>query len=349
MNTKVGIIKGEKEDEIRIKEAAEFIKAGGTVAFPTETVYGLGADALNAEAVEKIFKAKGRPQDNPLIIHVASKNIEAYAKEIPEVANRLIEKFWPGPLTIILRKKDIIPNVTSANLDSIGIRMPNNQIARKLIEFSNTTIAAPSANISGRPSPTDFQRCIEDLDGKIDYILGGDQSDIGVESTIVDCTINPPMVLRPGGITLEMLREIDSRIGIDKAIMQKPNKDLKPKAPGMKYRHYAPNAKVTIILGERKKTVEKIKEMVHYNIENSKKVCILTVEENAKEYTEGISIILGSGKELSTVARSLFEALRKCDDLKADVILAEGYEEKGFGVAIMNRLNKAAGFDVIEV
>lgn len=349
MITKVSIIKDDKEDEIKIKEAAEFIKNGGTVVFPTETVYGLGADALNAKAVEKIFKAKGRPQDNPLIIHVSSKNIEAYVEEIPEVANQLIEKFWPGALTIILRKKNIIPDITSANLKSIGIRMPDNEIARKLIELSNTTIAAPSANISGRPSPTDVQRCIEDLDGKVDCILGGIKSDIGVESTIVDCTLDPPMVLRPGGITLEMLREVDPRIEIDKAIMEKPKEDFKPKAPGMKYKHYAPNAKVTIISGERKKTIEKMKEIVHYNIEKGKKVCILTVEENVKEYTEGISIVLGSTKDLSTIARSLFEALRKCDDLGADLILAEGYEEKGVGIAIMNRLNKAAGFDIIEV
>jgi L-threonylcarbamoyladenylate synthase len=347
--TKVNIIKEDKEDEIKIKEAAEFIRNGGTVVFPTETVYGLGADALNAKAVEKIFKAKGRPQDNPLIIHVSSKNIEAYAEEIPKIANELIERFWPGPLTIILRKKDIIPDVTSANLNSIGIRMPNDEIARKLIELSNTAIAAPSANISGRPSPTDFQRCLEDLDGKVDCILGGAQSDIGVESTIVDCTVDPPMVLRPGGITLEMLREVDSRIQIDKAVMKKPTDGLKPKAPGMKYKHYAPNAKVTIISGERKKTIEKVKEMVHYNIENGKKVCILTVEENEKEYTEGITIVLGNRKNLSTVARNLFEALRKCDDFQADLILAEGYEEVGVGIAIMNRLNKAAGFDTIEV
>lgn len=257
MKTKLSIIKSIQEDEEKIKEAAEFIKNGGTVVFPTETVYGLGADALNSRAVEKIFKAKGRPQDNPLIIHVSSKNIEAYVKEIPEVANKLISKFWPGPLTIILKKKDIVPKITSANLDSIGVRMPDNEIARKLIELSNTPIAAPSANISGRPSPTDFQRCVEDLDGKVDYILGGSRSDIGVESTIVDCTVVPPVVLRPGGITLEMLREVDSRIEIDKAIMQKPTENLKPKAPGMKYRHYAPNAKVTIISGERKKLLKR--------------------------------------------------------------------------------------------
>jgi len=349
VETKFSIIKDVKEDEEKIREAAEFIKNGGTVVFPTETVYGLGADALNATAVEKIFKAKGRPQDNPLIIHVSSKDIEPYVMEIPEVANKLINKFWPGPLTIILKKKDIIPNVTSADLNSIGIRMPDNEIARKLIELSNTTIAAPSANISGRPSPTDFQRCVEDLDGKVDCILGGMQSDVGVESTIVDCTVIPPIVLRPGGITLEMLKEIESSIEIDRAIMEKPKEGLKPKAPGMKYKHYAPNAKVTIISGERKKTIEKIKEMVHYNIEKGKKVCILTVEENVMEYTEGDCIVMGSMFNLATIAKSLFEALRKCDDLKADLILAEGYKEEGLGIAIMNRLNKAAGFDIIDV
>lgn len=349
MKTKVYIINDVKEDEAKIKEAAEIVKNGGTVVFPTETVYGLGADALNASAVKKIFHAKGRPQDNPLIIHVASKNIDLYVKEVPDVARRLMEKFWPGPLTLILKKNNVIPSVTSANLESIGIRMPDNEIARKLIELSDTTIAAPSANISGRPSPTDFQRCIEDLNEKVDCILGGEKSNIGVESTIVDCTIVPPVVLRPGGITLEMLRGVDPEIQIDKAIMEKPKANLKPKAPGMKYKHYAPNAKVTIISGERKKTIEKIREMVHYNRENGKKVCILTVEENVKEYTEGLSVVMGSSKDLSTVARGLFEALRKCDDLGADLILAEAYEEKGVGIAIMNRLKKAAGFDIIEV
>lgn len=349
MKTQISIINNINEDENKIKEAAEIIRKGGIVAFPTETVYGLGADALNKDAVKKIFEAKGRPQDNPLIIHVASKNIDAYVKEIPKVAMELVNKFWPGPLTIILKKKDIIPDLTSACLDSIGIRMPSNEIAQKLIELSNTTIAAPSANISGRPSPTDVERCIEDLDGKVDFILGGEHSEVGVESTIVDCTVDPPLVLRPGGITLEMLREIDCRIKIDEAIMQKPKEGLKPKAPGMKYRHYAPKAKVTIISGNRKKTIEKIKEMVHYNIEKDKKVCILTVEENKNEYIEGINVSLGSLSDLSTVAKNLFESLRKCDDLGADLILAEGYEEKGVGIAIMNRLNKAAGFDIIEV
>lgn len=349
MDTKVSEIKSAVEDEYKIGEAAQIIKNGGLVAFPTETVYGLGADALNEEAVKKIFIAKGRPQDNPLIVHVSSKNIEAYVKEIPDIAKKLINKFWPGPLTIILNKKDIIPNVTSANLPSVGIRMPDNDIARKLIELSGTVIAAPSANISGRPSPTDLERCVEDLNGRVDYIIGGCNSKIGVESTIVDCTVNPPLVLRPGGITLEMLKELDSRIEIDEAVMKKPSENLKPKAPGMKYRHYAPKAKVTIISGNRKNTVEKIKEMVNYNIEKQKKVCILTVEENENEYNQGIKIVLGSLSDLTTVAKNLFEALRKCDDLGADLILAEAYEKKGVGVAIMNRLNKAAGFDIINV
>lgn len=348
MQTKVIEVKGEL-DKKEIKYGADVIKNGGIVAFPTETVYGLGADALNEEAVKKIFIAKGRPQDNPLIVHVASNDINAYVKEVPEIAKKLMDRFWPGPLTIILKKNDIIPDVTSANLDTIGIRMPDNEIARELIKLSNTVIAAPSANISGRPSPTDLQRCVEDLDGRVDCIIGGDDSKIGVESTIIDCTVDIPIVLRPGGVTLEMLREVDSRIEIDEAIMKKPSGDFKPKAPGMKYRHYAPKAKVTIINGERKNTIEKIKEMVHYNIERHKNICILTVEENENEYTEGNVIVLGSNSDLTTVAKNLFESLRKCDDLNADLVFSEGFEEKGVGVAIMNRLNKAAGFDIINV
>lgn len=349
MNTKVSYIKNIDEEEYKIEEAAKIIKEGGIVAFPTETVYGLGADALNEDAVKKIFVAKGRPQDNPLIIHVASKNIEHYVDEIPEIAKELMDKFWPGPLTIILKKNDIIPNITSASLDSIGVRMPDNEIARKLIELSGTTIAAPSANISGRPSPTDIERCVEDLDGRVDYIIGGCHSKIGVESTIVDCTVDPPLVLRPGGITLEMLREIDPSIEIDKAIMEKPSQDFKPKAPGMKYRHYAPKAKVKIIKGNRKKTVEKINELVHNYIDEGKKVGILSSKENSSHYKLGEVLVVGSKENLSEVAQNLFEALRSLDDKNVDIILAEAYDEEGVGLAIMNRLQKSAGFDIINV
>ena len=349
METKVAIIKDIKKDIKFIEEAAEIIRDGGTVAFPTETVYGLGANALNEEAVKKIFIAKGRPQDNPLIVHVASKDIYNLVKEVPPIAQELINKFWPGPLTIILEKKDIIPNMTSANLSTIGIRMPNSEIALKLIELSERPIAAPSANISGRPSPTEVERCIDDLNGRVDYIIGGESSDIGVESTIIDCTVNPPMILRPGGITLEMLREIDSNIDIDKALKSKPSADLKPKAPGMKYRHYAPKANLKIIRGKNEKTIEIITEMLENYIEKNNDVAIITTDENLNKFDKGNVISLGSEKNLSEIAKNLFEALRKCDDIGVQYILCQGFEEKGVGVAIMNRLSKAAGYDIIDV
>ncbi|MBQ6819939.1 MAG: threonylcarbamoyl-AMP synthase [Clostridium sp.] len=349
MDTKVGVVNNIKIDKNYLQEAAKTISEGGIVAFPTETVYGLGANALNETAVEKIFKAKGRPQDNPLIVHVASKDITGLVNDIPDVAKKLIDKFWPGPLTVILSKKEIIPNKTSANLPSVGIRMPNNEIALELIKLSGCPIAAPSANISGRPSPTDFERCVEDLNGKVDYIIGGSKSNVGVESTIVDCTVNPPLVLRPGGITLEMLKEVCADIEIDKAILIKPDDKLKPKAPGMKYRHYAPKAKLQIIKGNEEKTIEKINEIVQNYIDNKKRVAILTTEELSNKFPLGEVIILGSESNLDDIARNLFEALRKCDDLNVDFILCKSFEIKEVGLAIMNRLNKAAGFDIIEV
>lgn len=350
MDTKVSIIKDIHNDYKSIEEAASVIKEGGVVAFPTETVYGLGADALNPLAVKKIFEAKGRPQDNPLIIHVANKNLESLVKEIPSIANKIMDRFWPGPLTLIFKKKNIIPDVTSANLDTIGVRMPSNEIALKLIESSGTPIAAPSANISGRPSPTDVERCIEDLEGKIDYILGGNRSDVGVESTILDLSVDPPCVLRPGGITLEMLKEIDERIYIDPAIMKKSNENIKPKAPGMKYRHYAPKAKIKIINGNTEKTIEKIKDLLQNYIDNKLRVGVMTCDEHINYYSNQVEIIsLGSRKKLDEIAKNLFEALRSFDDRGVDIILAEGYEEKDLGIAIMNRLKKAAAYDILEV
>ena len=349
METKVAIIKDINTDIRFIEEAGKVIRNGGTVAFPTETVYGLGANALDDEAVRKIFIAKGRPQDNPLIIHVSTKEISELVKDVPEVAQKIIDKFWPGPLTVILEKKDIIPNVTSANLNTIGIRMPNSEIALKLIELAERPIAAPSANISGRPSPTEVERCVEDLNGRVDYIIGGESSDIGVESTIVDCTVNPPLVLRPGGITLEMLKEINPEIELDKALKSKPNDDFKPKAPGMKYKHYAPNAHLKIIKGKNEKTIEIINEIVENYIEKGNDVAILTTNENLNKFNNGKVISLGSENDLKEIAKNLFEALRKCDDLRVQYILCQGFEEKGVGLAIMNRLNKAAGYDILEV
>ncbi|MGL4742620.1 MAG: L-threonylcarbamoyladenylate synthase [Sarcina sp.] len=349
METKKFFIEDIEKSSNILDEAAQIIKDGGTVAFPTETVYGLGANALDSEAVLKIFEAKGRPQDNPLIIHVASKDVSEYAKDIPDIAYKLMDEFWPGPLTMILKKKEIIPNRTSAQLDSIGIRMPSSKIALELIKKAGVPIAAPSANISGRPSPTDMQRCIEDLDGKIDCILGGEQSDVGVESTIVDLTVQPPCILRPGGITLEQLQKIDNEIYIDKGILEEKIKEgIKPKAPGMKYTHYSPKAKVRLVRGEEDKTLEKIRKMVHNYRDEGLKVGVMATDET-KDLYDAIVISLGARSDLKHIAKSLFEALRQFDDLGVDIIISESFEEKGLGIAIMNRLKKSCGFDIIDV
>ncbi|MDP4088309.1 MAG: L-threonylcarbamoyladenylate synthase [Bacillota bacterium] len=349
MKTKLVLMEEDNIDMEAVKEAGQILQSGGLVVFPTETVYGLGANALDSAAVTRIFEAKGRPQDNPLIVHVADYHIEEYVKEVPEIALKLMEKFWPGPLTIILKKSDIIPDETSAGLDSVGIRMPNNKIALALIQESGVPVAAPSANISGRPSPTEVSRCVEDLDGKVDYIIGGNKSRVGLESTVVDCTSDIPCILRPGGITLEMLREICEDIYIDPAVMDKSSKDLKPKAPGMKYRHYAPKAPVKIIDGDLKKTIEKINEMVQNYIDEKKRVGIMVTDETFDAYPVGDIVSLGSRKMLETVAQNLFETLRELDDRQVDIILSESFEEKGLGIAIMNRLKKAASFDVIKI
>lgn len=349
MKTKVLIVNDESKEQWKIEEASEVIKNGGLVAFPTETVYGLGANALESESVKKIFVAKGRPQDNPLIIHVADFNIEPYVKDIPQVAKEMMNKFWPGPLTLIFNKSDLIPKTTSAGLDTIGIRMPSNIIARELIKMSGVPIAAPSANISGRPSPTEVNRCIEDLDGRVDFILGGAESKVGVESTILDCTSNPPCVLRPGGITIEMLRTIDPEIYIDPLVLKKPEGDFKPKAPGMKYRHYAPKAPVTIISGSKENAIRKINEMALDFKSKGLKVGIMATDETLDSYKDMVVISLGNSQDLYSIAKNLFEVLRKLDDYKVDVILSEAFEEKGMGIAVMNRLNKAAGFNIINV
>lgn len=347
MKTKIQFIKDIDKDIKHLEEAAEIIKSGGIGAFPTETVYGLGANALNGEAVKKIFEAKGRPQDNPLIIHISKKeDIDKYVDEVPKFAEELMEKYWPGPLTIILKKKNIVSNITSAGLDTVGVRMPDNDIALKLIELSGVPIAAPSANISGRPSPTDIERCEEDLNGRVDFIVGSEKSKIGVESTIVDATGEHLCVLRPGGITLEMLKEIDEGVYIDKAILTTLDKNTKPKAPGMKYKHYAPKAKVKMVQGPINKMVEKIREMVHNYIDEDLKVGIMATDETISMYDEGIVKSLGTREDLTSVTKNLFEMLRSFDDLGVDIIITEAFEEKGLGVAIMNRLKKSCGFDI---
>lgn len=349
MNTKIAYMDENNIDYEALKEAASIIHKGGLVAFPTETVYGLGANALDADAVKKIFIAKGRPQDNPLIIHVADYDIQKYAKNIPDDALKLMKEFWPGPLTLIFDKTDIVPYTTSAGLDTVGIRMPSSLIARELIKASGVPIAAPSANISGRPSPTDTERCIEDLSGKIDYIIGAGKCEVGLESTIVDCSSRPFCILRPGGITPEMLKEIIPDIYLDPSVMKKPVGDFRPKAPGMKYRHYAPKAPVKIIQGDLQKTIAKINEIVQNYIGENKIPGIIATEETKNFYKQGIVISAGSRKDLRSVAQSIFEILRSLDDKNVDVILAEAFPEEEIGIAIMNRLRKSAGFDIINV
>ncbi len=349
MRTKIVMLSEKTPDENVIKKAGKVIKDGGLVAFPTETVYGLGANALDSEAVAKIFMAKGRPQDNPLIIHVGDYDIQPYVKSIPIVAKKIMEKFWPGPITIILEKTDLVPEVTSAKLPTVGIRMPQNNIAIRLIKASGVPIAAPSANISGRPSPTDMESCVEDLKGKVEYILGGESSIVGVESTIVDCTVSPICILRPGAITLEMLREIDSQVYIDPSILSKPAEDFKPKAPGMKYRHYAPNAPVKIVDGDINKVVAKINEIVLNYIEEGKKVGIIATDETKSLYDKGTVVSLGARCDIEDVGKNLFRVLRGFDSLDIDIILCEAFEEIGIGTAVMNRLKKSAGFNILKV
>jgi L-threonylcarbamoyladenylate synthase len=349
MNTKVVMLDESKLDNNAIAEAGEVIRKGGLVAFPTETVYGLGANALDEEAVKKIFIAKGRPQDNPLIVHVVDFNIKPLVKNIPDIAVKLMEKFWPGPLTLLMEKSSFIPEVTSAGLSTVGIRMPSNIIARELISAAGVPVAAPSANVSGRPSPTETSRCVEDLEGKVDFILGGGSCEFGLESTIVDCTSNPPCVLRPGGITLDMLKEVEPSIYIDPAVMKKSEGEFKPKAPGMKYRHYAPKAPMKIVQGDLQKTIEKINEIVQNSIDENKRAGILCTDESLGKYPKGMVISLGSRSDLQNIGKNLFEALRCFDDAGIDIILSEAFEEDGIGTAVMNRLKKSAGYDIVQV
>lgn len=350
METKVFHVDERNIDQSIIEEAGAVIRGGGLVAFPTETVYGLGANALDADAVKKIFEAKGRPQDNPLIVHISDfDELPALVTEIPDIARKLMAKFWPGPMTIIFRKAGIIPYETSAGLESVGIRMPSNSIARALIKAAGVPIAAPSANISGRPSPTEVDSCIEDLYGKVDMILGGEKCEVGVESSVIDVTAYPPCILRPGGITPEMFRTVDENIYIDPAILKKPDADFKPKAPGMKYRHYAPKAPVRIVKGEPEKVIALINEMVQNYIDEGKKVGIIATDETKDSYKNGIVVSLGSRKDMDKITQNLFETLRAFDDKDVSLIFSEAFEEKGKGIAVMNRLIKAAGFDIISV
>lgn len=349
MDTIVRRIERNNIEQKIIEEAGELLKQGKLVAFPTETVYGLGADALNEKAAEKIYAAKGRPSDNPLIVHIANMEaLEKIVKTVPEEAYRIAEKYWPGPLTMIFEKKDIVPLGTTGGLETVAVRMPEDEIARKVIEAGGGYIAAPSANVSGRPSPTKAEHVEEDLNGKVDMIIDGGMVDIGLESTIVDMTVTPPMILRPGAVTREMLSETIGYVSVDRALIDENSKE-RPKAPGMKYRHYAPKAGLFIVEGDLQKVVSKINHMTLEHCEQGKRVGIIGTEETASQYPQGIVKSIGTRQDESTIANHLFAILREFDEEQVDIIYSESFSVGGIGNAIMNRLLKAAGHQVIHV
>jgi L-threonylcarbamoyladenylate synthase len=326
------------------KEAAEILRAGGNVAFPTETVYGLGGWTGSEEAVRGIFTAKGRPSDNPLIVHVCpGMDLSPIAVRIPETARELMHRFWPGPLTLILWKAPEVPDAVSAGLPSVAVRMPSHPVAMRMLEVCGLPVAAPSANLSGRPSPTTAQHVWEDMQGRIPLILDGGPCEIGLESTIVDMTVEPPMVLRPGGLPLETLREVVPDLRMDPGLGVAAN--VTPKAPGMKYRHYAPKAPMTMARGTPSEQEEKIRRALAQA--RGKKRGVLTVSEHVKDYDAEAVLAIGSLDDPDEMAAHLFDALRRFDELECDVIFAETIPQKGIGTAYMNRLRKACGGSTI--
>ncbi|MBR4026360.1 MAG: threonylcarbamoyl-AMP synthase [Lachnospiraceae bacterium] len=348
MNTKIYKIDLEQIDASKMKEAGELIAKGELVAFPTETVYGLGGDALHPKAAKKIYEAKGRPSDNPLIVHIAEiSDLERIAKEVPPQANLLAEAFWPGPLTMVVWKNENVPYATTGGLETVAVRMPNHPVALELIRKSGCLIAAPSANTSGRPSPTEASHVEEDLKGRIAMILDGGMVGIGIESTIIDLTEQTPMILRPGYITKEMLSEVlHEEVIIDPAILDLDSM-AKPKAPGMKYKHYAPKADMIIVDGEKDAVIEKINEMICQKQLEQKKVAVIATEETKCAYQADKVLCIGKREEEDEIAKHMYKILRDCDELEVDVIYSESFQTPRIGQAIMNRLLKAAGHQVI--
>ena len=347
IETKVLRMDGSHDDINKIEFAAKVLREGGTVAFPTETVYGLGANALDGIAVSKIFEAKGRPSDNPLIVHIAEiEDVGRLAASVSESDVELMKKFWPGPISFVLPKSELIPVEVSAGLDTVGLRMPKHSLALQLIKAAGVPIAAPSANTSGRPSPTDVEHVIEDLIGKIDVIIDGGNCSVGLESTVLDLTQSPAAILRPGGVTKEELIECLGEIAI-KATHISDEDAIVPKSPGMKYRHYSPNAKLTVVVGDSNEIVcTKVIELALENQKMGRKIGIMGTDYNMLNYKDFISYSLGKPQNPEEIAENLFKVLRKFDDTDVDLIIAESINTEGIGEAVMNRLCKAAGYNL---
>ena len=331
-----------------IQKAGKILREGGLVAFPTETVYGLGGNALDPKASMKIYAAKGRPSDNPLIVHIADiKDLARITTEIPEGARILAEKYWPGPLTMILPKADSVPKETTGGLDSVAVRFPSDRIAQELIKAAGGFVAAPSANTSGRPSPTMAEHVEEDLGDAIEMIIDGGQVGIGLESTIVDFTEDVPVVLRPGYISLEMLKDTLGDVRMDRGLLI-TDSSVHPKAPGMKYRHYAPKADLSIVEGPQDEVIACINRLTHEAVENGLKAGIIATDETKDQYSDGLVLSIGSREEEETIAHHLYEVLRDFDEAQVNVIYSEAFYTPRMGQAIMNRLLKAAGHKIIK-
>ncbi len=327
-----------------ISAAASILRSGGLLGIPTETVYGLGADGLDPEAVRHIFEAKGRPQDNPLILHVPDAGwLERYCRNIPAAAYRLAERFWPGPLTMILPRRDCVPDVTTAGLDTVGVRCPDHPVTLAIIRAAGTPVAAPSGNLSGRPSPTCAAHMAEDMDGRIDGIVDGGPCGVGVESTIIDLTAPVPRLLRPGGLPLASLREARGAVAVDQAVLRPLAAGERPKAPGMKYRHYAPKAPVTVVTGDSRRTARYIGEHA------GERAGVICFEEYRDQFPERVVVSIGSALDKEEQARRVFDALRSFDATGVAAIFAQCPGESGLGLAIANRLKKAAGFQVVDL
>ncbi|NTW71662.1 MAG: threonylcarbamoyl-AMP synthase [Eubacteriaceae bacterium] len=338
------------EETAKIQRAADFIKEGKTVVFPTETVYGLGANGLDGVAVKKIFIAKGRPADNPLILHISDeKMLENIVTDISEAAKKLMKAFWPGPITLVLHKTGNVPDEVTAGLDTVAVRMPGHPIALRLISAAGKPVAAPSANISGKPSPTEASHVIEDLDNKVDMIIAANNSKIGLESTVIDMTLTPPVLLRPGGITKDQIEAIIGKIEIDKSITSRIQELEAVRSPGMKYRHYSPDAKMILVRGEKQNKIKKIIELADFNNAKGIKAVILATTENLDAFRGYEVLRLGASDDPEEIMANLYQCLRKCNSMKAGIILSEAFGEDELELAISNRLIRAAGYNVIEV
>ncbi|MEM2915719.1 MAG: L-threonylcarbamoyladenylate synthase [Candidatus Bathyarchaeia archaeon] len=347
INTVILKVNREKPEPSKIKAAAEVIIKGGLVAFPTETVYGLGANLMNEKAVKRIYEAKKRPIDNPIIVHVSSKQeTMKLTRGIPLKAKKLMKVFWPGPLTLIFKASKVSEDVTGG-LDTVAVRMPNHKVALALIKASGVPIAAPSANLSGRPSPTTAEHVKQDLYGRIEMILDGGPTNIGVESTVLDLTVDPPIILRPGGVTYEELQKAIGKVEIHPSVLAEKKVSFdKVMSPGMKYRHYAPKAEMILVEGNVENTVQKVQQITDLYKKKGKKVGILATDETRNQYKADIVKSIGTRADISIAARNLFRLLREFDEDGVEVIIVEGLPFEGLGLAVMNRLRKASGYRI---